>query len=237
MDAGFYALLCELSYSGDTAKVAEAISNLRFSDSKTTGSHWAFIGTDEEFSWIVFRGTNSIEDWLSNIQDDLRPWPAESLVEGIWPASRNALVHHGFLEIWTEYESWIRDNLPASRPLKICGHSLGGALATLASVSLQNTYEIAEVCTFASPRIGNAAFVKLCPPQARYVNSLDPVPDLPPRVMGYEDTCPQIHLPAGTWNWWQRLKAIYSHARHGIGVLLVDSISCHYMANYAKAVK
>jgi pimeloyl-ACP methyl ester carboxylesterase len=75
------------------------------------------------------------------------------------------------------------------------GHSLGGALATLAAVDFQDRYGYGDrisIYTFGSPRVGN-------PGWARYVDSLpfgnrmyrivhrgDPVAHLPPNFLGYE---------------------------------------------------
>jgi predicted lipase len=68
------------------------------------------------------------------------------------------------------------------------GHSLGGALATIAATCMsvqfmEHTNLIVECHTFGSPRVGNQSFVnifnKFVHVSHRYVNDLDPVPMIP----------------------------------------------------------
>lgn len=67
-----------------------------------------------------------------------------------------------------------------------CGHSLGGALATIASVWAALTYPDADVrcVTFGSPMVGNEGFVnawrQVVGTRLRAVHAADPVPSLPP---------------------------------------------------------
>jgi len=68
----------------------------------------------------------------------------------------------------------------------ICGHSLGGALATLLAldVAANTKYTDPTVYTFASPKTGNATFVAtynhVVPDTYRVANRMDLVPNLPP---------------------------------------------------------
>jgi hypothetical protein len=63
----------------------------------------------------------------------------------------------------------------------VTGHSLGGAMATLASVRLASEgYTVRAVYTFGSPRVGDRAFRrKYRLPNYRFVNDDDLVPHLP----------------------------------------------------------
>lgn len=69
--------------------------------------------------------------------------------------------------------------------IKVIGHSLGGALATLyvADNATGSKVGIPQICTFASPRVGDLvfrnAFDNLGIPSWRIVNELDLVPKLP----------------------------------------------------------
>jgi len=75
-----------------------------------------------------------------------------------------------------------------SRPTVVIGHSLGSALATLFVMEndARRRFEVATLCTFASPRVGNLEFARrfdLLPITSwRIVNSLDVVPKLPPHI-------------------------------------------------------
>ena len=73
-------------------------------------------------------------------------------------------------------------------PLRVvcCGHSLGGALATIAAFWAGLTYPSADIrcITFGSPLVGNEDFVldwrQVVGTRIRAVNGEDPVPSLPP---------------------------------------------------------
>jgi hypothetical protein len=76
--------------------------------------------------------------------------------------------------------------------LIVTGHSLGAALCTLYVVenAVKKIINNPTVCTFASPRVGNAAFCAaydaLGLTSWRIVNAPDVVPNLPPDIFGFE---------------------------------------------------
>jgi len=80
------------------------------------------------------------------------------------------------------------DEARPSRPTVVTGHSLGSALATLFVLEndARRRFEVATLCTFASPRVGNLEFARrfdqLPITSWRIVNSLDVVPRLPPHI-------------------------------------------------------
>ena len=73
----------------------------------------------------------------------------------------------------------------ATNSLTICGHSLGGALATLLAldVAANTNFESPTVYTYASPRTGDQSFAKtynhVVPNTFRIANRVDLVPKLP----------------------------------------------------------
>jgi kumamolisin len=81
--------------------------------------------------------------------------------------------------------------LPASASVEVTGHSLGAALATLYTMENACTKKITNpaICTFASPRVGDADFVSafnaLGLTSWRIVNQPDLVPNLPPESFGF----------------------------------------------------
>jgi len=74
------------------------------------------------------------------------------------------------------------------RPTVVAGHSLGAALCTLFVMEndARRKFDIATLCTFASPRVGNLEFVhtfnRLPIDSWRIVNVHDVVPKLPPYI-------------------------------------------------------
>lgn len=76
------------------------------------------------------------------------------------------------------------------KPLFITGHSLGGALATIAAKKLTHKGGIASCYTFGSPRVGNVDWaVGIKTPVYRVVNAVDPVTMMPPSGVFIEISC------------------------------------------------
>lgn len=105
-----------------------------------------------------------------------------STAESLWPKVK---VHPGFWEAFivvkpdVERELNKRPNLP----LYITGHSLGGALAVVATYALDGD-RIAATYTFGGPRVGNLQFgQRIKSPVYRVINASDIVPRLPPGVL------------------------------------------------------
>jgi hypothetical protein len=118
------------------------------------------------FTALVFRGTDQLRDWLANVQALPRRWP------------RGGHVHRGFLRSLLRVWRPLRMHLAGrAAPLFVTGHSLGGALATLAGSALRAR----AVYTFGSPRVGDAAFAAtLQAPLFRVENRRDVVTRVPP---------------------------------------------------------
>ena len=157
---------------------------------------WVQIG---EVGEIVIRGTvldlkNQMIDSLQNLCADVKA----ALVCPEWLEAEypNVKVHQGFLEacncLWAELErkgilQKIHGNPDEAKPkMKLMGHSLGGAIATLLAVRLKLLGFEVEIVIFGSPRVGDDAFKALYQQlhlhltTARYTLLLDPVTFLPP---------------------------------------------------------
>ena len=139
---------------------------------------------EQPYVVISFRGTEKkISDWLT----DARCVPT---IQG------NCRIHTGFLEAFTKEkdsegkttqqvveEILSRDDVKEGGeplPLFITGHSLGGALALLATKLVAPN--VTGACyTFGAPRVANYEYFRLMKtPVYRIVNSSDIVPRVPP---------------------------------------------------------
>ncbi|MBW4454216.1 MAG: 50S ribosome-binding GTPase [Nostoc indistinguendum CM1-VF10] len=95
-------------------------------------------------------------------------------------------IHLGFALLMEEILPKIQFLIEELKPEKICftGHSLGGALATLAAYRLRNRDFTISVYTFGAPRVGDSAFASRYKdskvPHFRIENKNDIVPHLPP---------------------------------------------------------
>jgi predicted lipase len=131
-----------------------------------------YVAANDADIVIVFRGTTNLIDWLQNIKFNQLPW-----IDG--------QVHAGFLEDFRSVESQVSHHVQsldtAQQRLWIAGHSLGGALATLAEKRLSFTYKIEGAYTYGQPRVGDPVFAKHFQPALyRFVNQGDWITDLPP---------------------------------------------------------
>ena len=95
----------------------------------------------------------------------------------------------GFSKAFEQIAADIQKNLAEKKyqekSLFITGHSLGGALATVAIKRLTHEARISACYTFSSPRIANKNWIAgIKTPIYRLVNAADPVPMMPPRSFG-----------------------------------------------------
>ena len=97
--------------------------------------------------FVVFRGTQTPEDWLSNIaiNQTTHPW---------------GLVEEGFAKVYAQCSSAVLGAVPGAGAPKVVatGHSLGGALSTLAAADLAMAQVAVQLYNFASPRTGSPSF-------------------------------------------------------------------------------
>ena len=127
---------------------------------------------------LVFRGTTSVRDWMKNL--NIRTAPVENPKPGA-----DGIVgsfHRGFHDNYRSVHEEIERRLVGTEnlPLYITGHSLGGALAVVATW-YQSAQRLAACYTFGAPRVGDHRLMGLFKtPIYRIVNAADPVPFVPP---------------------------------------------------------
>jgi triacylglycerol lipase len=114
-----------------------------------------FIAEKAENTFIILRGTRTVNEWIRNFSINLSDYPA----------SHHGKVHDGFLQTYNSMRKDIEDCLQGSRrkqKLFVGGHSLGAALATLAlpDIELHMKRRVHALYTFGSPRVGDDAFAK-----------------------------------------------------------------------------
>ena len=128
------------------------------------------------FAVICFRGTQQIRDWLTNLKISTVPiYDPKGLV------GECGQMHEGFHNAYKSVESTIKNRLNGFEdlPLYITGHSLGGALAVVATW-YQSSQRLAACYTFGAPRVGDSRLIgRFKTPIYRIVNGADPVPFVP----------------------------------------------------------
>lgn len=118
------------------------------------------------------------------------------------------LAHTGFYASWAEVASRVLAAVAAAKAANptyqvvVTGHSLGGAVATLAAAYLREDGHAADLYTYGSPRVGNRAFVQFVTDQPggeyRITHADDPVPRLPPILFNYRHTSPEYWIDEGS---------------------------------------
>lgn len=135
----------------------------------------AFIVSNSSFAVLAFRGTEA--DSIKDIKADAKA----VLVD----CDSGGKVHQGFDDAFNAVAQDIQHELNnekyATLPLYITGHSLGGALATIAAKKLSHNAGLAACYTFGAPRVGNEEWIsQIKTPLYRIVNAADCVTMLPP---------------------------------------------------------
>ncbi len=187
-DAGLCAEMSRLAYFGRPANIdTKALSGyLSRVDFRLVGyvdasGQQAFLAARDTTLVLAFRGTEGT-DWR-DIWADIRFWPCDWRVDG-----RDAgRVHGGFARALDALWERLRPNLIAGdRRLLFTGHSLGGALATLAASRMHP----AALFTFGCPRVGDHRFDAYMRSvvHARFVGCRDVVTRLPPPLFGFTHT-------------------------------------------------
>lgn len=168
----------------------------KFFDANTNTFGYAGLAPAAGENIIVFsfRGAtpSAGRNWITDLNAQRMPYPG----------LRGATVHKGF---YNSYLSIARQvNLAAKSLLANCqgchiyvtGHSLGGAIATLAAADLFSLTPDLTLYTFGSPRVGDLAFAtyfdKIVPDTYRIVHNKDLVPHIPQRFLGFRHVSREI---------------------------------------------
>jgi hypothetical protein len=138
--------------------------------------------------FIVFRGTQSAGEKISNSM--------AGKLDAVFDNLQGGHVHRGFHRCYESVRPAIQSFLLAHAGpeslIRVTGHSLGGALASLAAMDIATgglPCRALEVYTFASPRVGAARWARHFSAQRlaawRIANRRDVVTKVPPAFLGY----------------------------------------------------
>ncbi len=171
-------------------RLARALARIGFepptliNDATTGAELFASWRSIDSIALVAFRGTrlDDVADLGTNI----------NVAAAMWSESAG-LVHCGFAAaaraVLPQLTHWIKTQAVHARKIIFTGHSLGAAVATLASSVLRPTLLV----SLGSPRVGNRTFfnslstVRTC----RLVNCCDVVTETPPELSLYT----HVHEP------------------------------------------
>jgi len=167
---------------------------------------------DKKCIYIVFRGSQTLTDWLYNISAQLTELQTPNLIKDRMkgPAQEHVKVHRGFYEYLFDnkaasgkqrydlIEDDIKDFAKEGYKIYVSGHSLGAALATMVAFRLAGSKtdwitKPIRCITYASPFVGasdfQTAFTELekmgLVKYLRITNENDPVPTIPFYSLGW----------------------------------------------------
>lgn len=193
------------------------------------GAQCHAVWNKEEYI-LCFRGTEP--DELSDVLADLNAIPRGSMTHG-W-------VHSGFRneldKLWEQLVEHI--NTHQKKKLYVTGHSLGAAMATIATSRIEEFRSVEQLTTFGSPRVGTRGFVKhIKTPHKRVVNNNDIVTKVPLWLMGYKHhgdlTYINFYGNVRKLTLWQMVKDKWRGWRNNA----LDGVADHNMGDYVRLTK
>ncbi|RYP75712.1 hypothetical protein DL771_002199 [Monosporascus sp. 5C6A] len=185
LSAAVYATRCPSPPFGVT--ITKRINNI---GTNTQG----FIARDDAAKEVIlaFRGTSAIQDFVIDLSEDLVPFNTIGVTN-----CEGCMAHEGFLRAWNsvaqESIDGVKAELAANPGYKVTvtGHSLGGSLASLATLSMLGSGIDVTTFTFGQPRTGNQAYADFVDQQApqgkmfRITHANDGVPQVMSTSDGY----------------------------------------------------
>jgi triacylglycerol lipase len=206
----------------------------------------AYVCCGQEALLIAFRGTevSKIKDWFTDLMAIAVPAPS-----GV------GKIHKGFAAglgaVWPQLQQALAEQYYGQVPIWITGHSLGGALATLAAAQIRfnANLPVQGLYTFGQPRVGDRIFTKflrLAMPGRviRFINNKDIVPQVPPPgifLKYWHGDREARFLPEGTLiqdvSWWLRTQSLLKGSMKDVRKLGVDSFIDHSMDRYVELTR
>jgi hypothetical protein len=164
---------CRLAEAAAAAYVTrpESIADLLRASTATAFSHLGTSGFTAKVGRevvVAFRGTVSGEllNWLTNLNFAQAPFPPGNAHRGMTEA----------LElVWPQVREQVLSLLAPGQRVWFTGHSLGGALATLAAARFARSWDDVRACTFGSPRVGCPDFAAGYRPRLYRIERVDDV--------------------------------------------------------------
>ncbi len=205
----------------------------------------AFVAGNERFLLVSFRGTEpaNLYDWYRDIDLIFTDGPAGKVHRGF---------HKAFFEVWDGdggLKAKILEFRDQAQTVWIGGHSLGGALGTLAVAYLRikDKLPVNGLYTIGQPRIGNGAFARAFasefPDRAfRFVNNNDIVTRIPLWLAGYRHIGNLLYFDEDgnlldSLSPWRMLRDGLEGAYRDIGEPGPDAFKDHFSDGYLRLIE
>ncbi|MCZ2723167.1 lipase family protein [Marinomonas sp. 15G1-11] len=199
----------------------------------------AILIEHEHYLCMAFRGTDEMADWLDNMNAFSTKELFGEFHRGFW---------HSLDDVWYPlYKTYCLLQKIKKRPLFFTGHSLGGAMATIAAAKFIHLDEpFTSVYTFGQPRVVSRHTAQIYNMECkdrffRFHNNNDIVTRIPSRMMGYSHVGryfyiseeKTIHQEPG---YWFRFIDYFDGAISAAQEKGFDGIEDHGMEHYLNAI-
>lgn len=235
--------MASLAYGSDAAiKKQLKTWGYQLTDVVEAEENQAFIAADDKSVIVAFRGTDNINNAFTDANCFLTGGPLGK-------------VHDGFIRalsfLWvgvTEAIDTARGDADGPLSLWLTGHSLGGALATLAAARfLERGQPVHALYTYGCPRCGDetfeATFNSKFDRAFRFVYRNDIVTRVPPRIpLGYRHVGTVKHLDkdcqiTGELQGWAAFLQKVEVTLKDMKNKDFNSVSDHHVANYVDCLQ
>jgi len=216
------ARACDLAYWADSEKVVKDLSVEQARVISMAG-HGALVAESEAETIVAFRGSASIRDWIDDGQFYLASIPPYF-----------GRVHVGFSRVLISLYAELSPYLQRGN-VAITGHSLGAAVAVLASCSVPVLSK--PLYLFGCPKVGDRQFADSYQHRVyRVINDLDPVCHAPFDWL-YRHVGEEVWLPElGPRSLWGRLKRVCSQLLRGLPRTVMTAVEHHLISKYVDAL-
>jgi len=143
---------------GAPCRAVPDMTSVRQIDNDELDAH-AYVGRLGDACVLAFRGTDTAIGWGQDLASMILTELSGCSFQG-----KPCMVGQGFLQSYQGIAGGIREQLSSvgctkSTPLLVTGHSLGGALTSLAALDLNRLgYNLSKAYTFGQPRVGDRTF-------------------------------------------------------------------------------
>jgi len=194
----------------------------------------------EDYICLAFRGTDEVADWLDNINAFSTKKLFGEFHRGFWKSVE---------DVWQPLMERLEVcQVNKKRPVFFTGHSLGGAMATIAAARfIQQDRPFTSVYTFGQPRALTRDTARIfnieCKDRYfRFHNNNDIVTRVPARLMGYSHIGSylyisqeqELHRESG---FWFRFVDYVDGALSAIKEKGIDAVEDHDVGKYLSAVE
>lgn len=200
----------------------------------------AAVVEHENFLCMAFRGTNERIDWMDNIDAFATSVLFGQFHRGFWKSVE---------DVWLPLDAKCRElQQQRRRPIFFTGHSLGGAMATIAAAKyIHEDKPFTSVYTFGQPRAMTRTTAQVFNMECkqrffRFHNNNDIVTRVPARLMGYSHVGSYLYISeekkiSREPGFWFRFIDYFDGAFNALKEKGIDGVKDHDMANYLSAVE